>query len=469
MILLTGCATPIGTRSVGIRQTYEQINVNAIKTDIYSDATRSVLHRFYLEEQYKKDPAATIVTLHGLACEDGRRDLLYALAELAYLTGRHYTSGGTDGALGPKNYFLASAVYAYLYLLGDPEGDPPDPYDRRVRTASDFYNTALAQSLLHRDRRITSQSRRVRLPVGTLLLELDQSRFLYDLKTLELLIPADTLSVRGLSVRDRKPGLGAPFIAVEKKVPGTPVVRSFPGTLFLRVEGDIRDLEKEGRARVELYATYDVRKTDVHGKTIPLENDLSAQLAYSLNQPYFWDLGKRMFFKGPVMQPGLFSIQSYNPKKIPVVFVHGTFSSPIWWAEMFNTLRADPVLWEKYQFWFYLYDSSKQLVQSALDFRNSLSDMKNALDPGNNNPFLEKMVIVGHSQGGLLAKLTATETGDTLIRAAIQKDPDELDISPKELAMLQEFLVYSPLPFVRRVIFISTPHRGSYLAMGWVR
>ena len=79
------------------------------------------------------------------------------------------------------------------------------------------------------------------------------------------------------------------------------------------------------------------------------------------------------------------------------------------------------------------------------------------------------MVVVGHSQGGLLTKITAVETGDALIRATTHKGLDELDLDEAERAMIERYLVYSPLPFVSRVVFISTPHRGSYLAGDWIR
>ena len=42
-LLVAGCATPIGTRSVGVRQTYAEVNRTAIKEDAYSDATAGVV------------------------------------------------------------------------------------------------------------------------------------------------------------------------------------------------------------------------------------------------------------------------------------------------------------------------------------------------------------------------------------------------------------------------------------------
>jgi pimeloyl-ACP methyl ester carboxylesterase len=218
-----------------------------------------------------------------------------------------------------------------------------------------------------------------------------------------------------------------------------------------------------------LHSSYEKKVAEVNDKKVPLENDLSAQLAYSLNQPFFWDIGQLQFLKGPVIKSGVFPIQPYSPGRIPVVFVHGTFSSPVWWAEMFNTLRADPVLWAKYQFWFYLYDSGKPTALSAVEFRESVSKMVETLDPGSRDTALKKMVVVGHSQGGLLTKLTAVETGDTLIRAITQKGLNELDLNASERSTIERYLVFSPLPFVSRVVFISTPHRGSYLSKHWVR
>jgi len=277
------------------------------------------------------------------------------------------------------------------------------------------------------------------------------------------------LSVYGLTVRDRRPGLGAPFVAVGKKPADSPYFKTVPGTLFLRVEGDIRNLRQGVRGRVELYSSYEKRAVAVNDNKVPLENDLSAQLAYALNQPFFWDIGELQFLNGAVVKSGIYPVQPYSPGRIPVVFVHGTFSSPVWWAEMFNTLRSDPVLWEKYQFWVYLYDSGKPIVFSMREFCESLSRMVETLDPEGKETALKEMVVVGHSQGGLLTKMTAVETGDAIVRAATQKGSDELDIDEADRAMVERYLVYSPLPFVSRVVFISTPHRGSYLARGWIR
>ncbi len=155
-------------------------------------------------------------------------------------------------------------------------------------------------------------------------------------------------------------------------------------------------------------------------------------------------------------------MQPYSPGKIPVVFVHGTASSPVWWAEMCNTLRADPVIRERYQFWMFNYASGKPITISAGILRNELTDIVKSLDPDGKDAALQKMVVIGHSQGGLLAKLTATDTGDKLWRLVSQTNIDELPIDVPTRELLRTNFFFKPLPCVARVIFIATPHRGSY-------
>jgi hypothetical protein len=74
------------------------------------------------------------------------------------------------------------------------------------------------------------------------------------------------------------------------------------------------------------------------------------------------------------------------------------------------------------------------------------------------------MVVIGHSQGGLLTKMTAIDSGNNLWPFKVPPDQLELDAEDREL--LTKSLLIKPLPFVRRVVFIATPHRGSYQALG---
>jgi pimeloyl-ACP methyl ester carboxylesterase len=91
------------------------------------------------------------------------------------------------------------------------------------------------------------------------------------------------------------------------------------------------------------------------------------------------------------------------------------------------------------------------------------------LDPQGHDLALQQMVVAGHSQGGLLTKLTAVDTGDSLVQALTGKDLASLDMPEENKARAGRLLVVKPLPFVKTVIFFSTPHRGSFQSKAWNR
>jgi hypothetical protein len=81
---------------------------------------------------------------------------------------------------------------------------------------------------------------------------------------------------------------------------------------------------------------------------------------------------------------------------------------------------------------------------------------------------MHQMVLMGHSQGGLLVKLMVVDTGTKLWDNVSSVPLDQLKLSDQSRQLLQESLFVEPLPFVSRVIFMCTPHRGSYQAGGRV-
>src|SRR4051794_11706800 len=96
--------------------------------------------------------------------------------------------------------------------------------------------------------------------------------------------------------------------------------------------------------------------------------------------------------------------------------------------------------------------------------RDALQDAVAALDPDGTDPPLHEMVVIGHSQGGLLTKMAAIDSGDRFWNAAFTKPPEELKISPESREMLKRSLFIKPVPSVKRLVFIATPHGGSYVA-----
>src|SRR5208337_1741741 len=218
------------------------------------------------------------------------------------------------------------------------------------------------------------------------------------------------------------------------------------------------------------YSGYGSNSVQVGEASIPLQTDLTAPLAHGLNESFVWSLGMGQFLSSVErIKTDVYLSQPYQRGRIPVVFVHGTFSSPIWWAEMMNTLRSDPEIRQRCQFWFFIYNSGNPMPYSALKLRECLAEKVRQLDPDGTDSALQQMVVIGHSQGGLLAKLTATDTGDRLWQAMGIKSLEDPKLTEKQRELIQRYTVFEPLPFVKQVIFISTPHRGSYKATSFAR
>jgi hypothetical protein len=88
------------------------------------------------------------------------------------------------------------------------------------------------------------------------------------------------------------------------------------------------------------------------------------------------------------------------------------------------------------------------------------------LDPEGKDPGLKQMVVIGHSQGGLLTKMAVIDSGNRLWPFKVP--PEELGVSSETRELLSHALILKPLPFVKRVVFIATPHGGSYQALGFL-
>jgi pimeloyl-ACP methyl ester carboxylesterase len=494
LLVTLGCATPVGVSRVSEKAVYKQIDSSVLTSNTYSSYTAVVLHRHGLQEgDFENDPGKFIRHLHEIATKDGRRDLLLALSELCFLAAQQaeadlskplfdsrelYSSPiETNDILPahepvhPRTYYMGSAVYAYLFIMGPGDEPPPGSFDRRFRLACDLYNRGLANMLVFIEGKIDLSDKTLPLPVGEIHITIKTIKMPWDTAELETVLPADSFEVHGLSVRNRVPGVGAPILAVRKKGPGKPVSSAVPATVFVEIKGGLEDINTGNcSGEVSLYSTMSESEIMVNNKKVPLETDLTAPIAYSLNDPILWSLGLNLIRMGrSLFDPGIYPVQPYEPGLIPIVLVHGTASSPVWWAEMLNTLRSDPQIRKHFQIWLYLYDSGKPVVFSANHLRESIENKIKKCDPSGQDPALKNIVVIGHSQGGLLTRYTAIETGDAIVKAILGKSLDELDLSPKELELVKRYAVIHPLPEVRRVIFISTPHRGSILASNFVR
>jgi pimeloyl-ACP methyl ester carboxylesterase len=135
---------------------------------------------------------------------------------------------------------------------------------------------------------------------------------------------------------------------------------------------------------------------------------------------------------------------------------------------MLRAFESDPAVKSRFQFWTFGYSTGEPIPYSAELLRQALADARRRLDPEARDPALERMIVVGHSMGGILAKMLAQESGARLWSTVSDRPVAHLAGAESDRAVLRASYFYKPQPFVRRVVFIATPHRGSPIDRGVV-
>src|SRR5208337_584720 len=166
---------------------------------------------------------------------------------------------------------------------------------------------------------------------------------------------------------------------------------------------------------------------------------------------------------------GLSLLRPYAPGKVPVVLVNGLWGSPRQWCRMVKDLEADPFVSERFQFLTFGYSTGDPIPYSAHMLRRAIGDLRDRLDPDRSNPAWNRMVLIGHSMGGLLCKMMIQDSGSKLWDLMTGSPVENLAGPAKARELLYGSMVFKPMAEVRRVIFITTPHRGSPLVWGPIR
>jgi pimeloyl-ACP methyl ester carboxylesterase len=476
IVVLTGCATPVGVRRMEPEEAHRRLTESVLTGQSLSAPTLQILNRAGLAEKFKSQPTEVISDIHKGMPTASEPDRHFALAELSFL---HATRSGD------RSYFLASAMYAYAFIFPKNEKDALDPFDPRLRTAVDLYNQGMAEGFTQKGKGVVLAPGTYGLPFGELVVHIDPDEFRWGPYRLNDFFAASAFDVRGLRNNYRWPGVGMALVATLKQAEGeqardfarVPSSLKISAAAFLQLE-NVEDGLRNGllEGRLALYTNQETASVTVGGRIAPLEYRPTAALAYALEGNPVYDLelkgllsGDRSLFQKTVrFEDNVILMAPYRPGLIPVVFVHGTASSPARWAQMINEIFNDRELASHYQVWLFTYNTGNPILYTGSILTQGLRNVVQELDPDGKDEALRKMVVIGHSQGGMLTKLIAIESGALFWDQSFKVPIDRIDVSPETRELLRKSLFYHPLPFVRRVIFISTPHCGSFLAGGRV-
>jgi pimeloyl-ACP methyl ester carboxylesterase len=473
VLVLSGCATPVGVRRLDSKEANRKLTESVLAGEALSAPTLQVLNRSGLAATYQEKPADAIAALHRGMPTVGRPDRLFALAELSFL----HASRSRD-----RSHYLSAAVYAYAFLFPPDAAGAPEAFDPRLRTAVDLYNQGIAEGFTDKESgKVLLEAGTCKLPFGELVVRIDPAEFRWGPFRMVDFVAADQFAVRGLHNDYRWPGIGSALVAGLKHVKGereaaytrVPSTLKMAATALLQLD-DVEAGLSSGRIEgaLSLFTTQEGTSVSINGRTVPLEYRPSTALAYTLDGSEIYSLELKALFSGdlailkksPRFKDNVFLMGPYRPGRIPLVLVHGTASSPARWAQLLNEIINDRELYQRYQFWMFTYNTGNPVLYSAGILARGLRGVVGELDPDGKDPALRKMVIVGHSQGGMLTKLTAVDSGTHFWDSSFTVPLEQLDVSPEARELLQSSLFFEPLPFVRRVVFIATPHRGSYRA-----
>ena len=279
------------------------------------------------------------------------------------------------------------------------------------------------------------------------------------------LFPTDTLKISGRFFKLRPSatsGVGAPLVAVGRGE--NPQFRQ--QYQLRRVYAPVTAVIKFSGRRAELgfVDPFMADRTTLGDHNFPLAVDLSAATAMLIAH----ERPERLGFSR-VIRPEAYAetarlsqLQQFDPARTPVIFVHGLQETPAGWTTMINSLHEDAWIRKHYQFWVFSYPSGYPYPYSATLLRRDLDGIKRTF------PTHKRIVLIGHSMGGMICRLMITDAGDKIWRDIFGTSPQQTPLSGEGRDLLENSIVFNHRPEVKRVIFISTPHRGSAIASGWI-
>lgn len=361
------------------------------------------------------------------------------------------------------DHYFSACSWAWQALCEDAE-------KLEHQTCADCYNAALEKLLCsaQRFKRLDpSRGLLIHLKEQSIAIPIVHHGTPWSATDFQRLHPPPTGRQSLLSRRYSCPGIGIPLV-VERARNACDAIESrfFPEKSYFGTTAVLRfhasaSATAATSAVLDFYNPLETRSLDGDGCELPLAMDLTAPIAKVLED------APRSYFAG-FIEPGgattaakLALLEPYQPGKIPIVLIHGLFSDPQSWADLINDVRAVPGFTQRYQLWVFRYPTGRGFLQSAADLRRELPAAIAALDPACRDPALRQVVLIGHSMGGLVAKLQVAHSEELVWSRLANRPLEQIVTPPSTRAFLAEACYFDPLAEVCRVIFIASPHHGS--------
>ena len=456
-----------------------------------SERTVRLLRTYSLEKRFESDPDQVIEWLQELVEDSPSLEEVHALAEICKLQADWQSVSGNDEAAA--GLYASAMIHAHQFLFDSDLNLKRNAYDPQFRSICDVYNKSLesilrsmcSHAILEPDTDIVLGDESIGCQIS---IQFEGRWKLHNFERFELVSDYKT---SGIENQYRTYGLGVPLIGVCKtQQSGSREGKYYPPSLTLPLTAffelvDTHDPDAatphdqftshaHPKAVIKLYDPLETTFVEHHDVTVPLESDLTTPLAYHLNDPLLNSglLATATLINGELADGihGMYMLSPFDPNKIPVVMVHGIWSSPVTWAHMFNDLRAIQEIHENYQFWFYAYPTGQPFWISAQQMREDLQQIRRELDPGTDSKALDEMILIGHSMGGLVSQLQVIDSGNRFWQELVSDSPfGDLEGDSASIQQLRDTFFFRANPGVDHVITIGTPNRGSASANATTR
>ncbi|MEC8556224.1 MAG: alpha/beta hydrolase [Planctomycetota bacterium] len=478
LVALTGCSSQqfLIRRSQPANPLTGRLQLDSYRGPKISVRTDSVLRRFALADIYNEDPKQCLEVMHELLDSEVEAELVYGISEIAYILGKKAEQAKDENQA--LDMYGVAVSNAYMYLFSGDLDMTRNPYDPLFRGACDLYNESLEASLRILDRRgQLKPGSSYKISTGTQQCEVHMIvRGQWEVEDFERFEFVSDYAVEGLPSSGQSYGLGVPLIAVRKKGDPNDIREkyypdglSFPVTVLVRVvkPGSMPGKGANHRHHCILEFHDPLASCNLHieNRMVPLQTDLSTSLAYFLDSEQFREASQATL---GLLNPnatqehrGIYMLEPFDPTRIPVLMVHGLWSSPVTWMPMFNDLRSFEELRSNYQFWFYQYPTGQPFWLSATQMRADLSELRQHLDPNHRFEALDHMVLVGHSMGGLVSRMQTVESSDDFWKVLSNKPFHEVQGDEDAINRLREAAFFKPNRDICRVVTIGTPYKGS--------
>lgn len=298
----------------------------------------------------------------------------------------------------------------------------------------------------------------------------ERGRGVVDPQEFDALVASERLKVEGFKSRAEQRGVGAPMVGEQKWTRARKNENH-----FLHSGGSDEavtmwaDFEKDGTVIFRCLKPRKQKGLVVAGRRQEVAADYTAPIATTVRENRWGNWG----LKG-VLRPnsfhdmiGLYSLEAPDPERIPVIMAHGLLSKPETWTEVYNALLTDRRIRENYQFYFFYYPTGLPPMYPGAGLRRELGELHAHLRKAGGGRNIDRMVLIGHSMGGLMVSAQVRDfrgAWEEMFSRPLKETP----LSPVAREAVETLFETAPPRYVRRAVFVATPHRGSTLANNWV-